>query len=169
MIEWKVCPSNENYAISNTGDVKRITKAKGTFPGKLLKPRKDKYGYLFVALYMNRTCKDYKVHRLVLEAFVGPCPAGMECNHKKGIKTDNHLESIEYITRSGNHKHAFKTGLKNHQGENHPYSKLTEFDIIDIRKMSNNGMLQHEIAKIKNITKSNVGYIVNYKTWNHVV
>ena len=51
---------------------------------------------------MNRT-----IHRLVLDAFVGEKLKGMQCNHKNGIKTDNKLENLEWVTPSQNRKHAY--------------------------------------------------------------
>ena len=46
-----------------------------------------------------------KIHRLVLEAFVGPCPEGKECNHKNHERDDNELTNLEWVTRSENNKH----------------------------------------------------------------
>lgn len=51
------------------------------------------------------------VHRLVLEAFVGPCPPGYETNHGNGQKADNTLANLEYVTPSQNLQHAWDTGL----------------------------------------------------------
>src|SRR5262249_4354731 len=42
------------------------------------------------------------VHRLVLEAFVGPCPPGMEARHVNGIKTDNRLVNLQWGTHRQN-------------------------------------------------------------------
>ncbi len=52
--------------------------------------------------------------------------------------------------------------------KNHPQLKLTESDVIDIRNWYEEGMLQREIAKIKNIAPSSVSDVVNYKSWKHV-
>ena len=49
------------------------------------------------------------------------------------------------------------------RGENNSCAKLIEADVIDIRRMAKNGMKQREIARIKNISISNVGNIINYK------
>lgn len=54
------------------------------------------------------------------------------------------------------------------QGENHPQSKLTEADIIDIRKWYKEGMAQREIGEIKNVVQTNISCIVNYKRWKHI-
>lgn len=42
------------------------------------------------------------VHRAMLEAFVGPCPEGMECCHNNGNGLDNRLENLRWDTREEN-------------------------------------------------------------------
>ena len=42
--------------------------------------------------------------------FIGTRPEGMVVNHKNGVKTDNRLENLEYITSRENTIHAFKMG-----------------------------------------------------------
>ena len=68
--------------------------------------------YAHVKLCQRGSIKQRSVHRLVLEAFVGPCPDGMETNHRDGVKTNNRLENLEYVTRSQNQIHALALGLK---------------------------------------------------------
>ncbi len=55
------------------------------------------------------------------------------------------------------------------QGESNPRAKLTEADVLDIRKWYKEGMSYKEISEIKSVTQENVGCIVKYKTWKHVV
>lgn len=45
------------------------------------------------------------IHQIVLEAFCGPCPDGMEVLHGNGIRTDNRLSNLRYGTRSENECH----------------------------------------------------------------
>jgi hypothetical protein len=90
----------------------RITPGKGTEPGRVLKPGKTKDGYLKVELFNNgRPCSRY-VHRLVVEAFIGAIPAGLEVNHISGEKANNRLENVEVVTHALNTKHAWDTGLR---------------------------------------------------------
>lgn len=58
---------------------------------------------------------------------------------------------------------------KANTGENNPSAKLTEADVLDIRKWYKEGMKQREIAKIKSIACQSVSGIVNYKKWKHVI
>jgi hypothetical protein len=98
--EWRPIAGYEGiYDVSNTGSVRSWTKAKR---GGLLAPAHDSDGYLVLGLSRSGRAKRHKVHRLVLEAFVGPKPAGLICRHLNGIKTDNRLTNLAYGTYSEN-------------------------------------------------------------------
>ena len=45
--------------------------------------------YKHISLRKDNTSHTKRVHRLVLETFVGPCPGGMECCHANGNSLDN--------------------------------------------------------------------------------
>ena len=102
------------YLVSNMGNVMsvprlRIVKRKGsTFSsrscGYTLTQQIDKYGYLYVSL----GGKNRKVHRLVMDAFVGP--SSLTVNHKDEDKTNNRLENLEYLSVTDNLKYG--TGMK---------------------------------------------------------
>lgn len=54
--------------------------------------------YALVQLFKDKECASKLVHRLVLEAFRGPCPEGMECSHINGHSRDNRLSNLEWTT-----------------------------------------------------------------------
>jgi len=90
----------------------RIAPGRGTEPGRVLKPGKTKDGYLKVELFNNgKPCGRY-VHRLVVEAFIGDIPAGLEVNHIDGRKVENCIENLEIVTHAENTQHAWDTGLR---------------------------------------------------------
>lgn len=77
-----------------------------------------------------RLCKDGKqtpirVHRLIAMTFI-PNPDNKRCvNHKNGIKTDNRVENLEWVTHSENTIHAIENKFFTHAiGSSHPKSKL---------------------------------------------
>jgi hypothetical protein len=72
---------------------------------------KNKYGYLNVVLNKSNRKKNARVHRVVCEAFIANPEALPEVNHKNGVKTDNRLENLEWISCAGNIRHAHATGL----------------------------------------------------------
>lgn len=73
------------------------------------------------------------VHRLIMCKF---CPNKdeiyLQVNHKDGNKHNNCLSNLEWVTQSGNQKHAFKNGLNNRRGERNSQAKLTESQVKEI-------------------------------------
>ena len=77
------------------------------------------------------------VHALVLESFIGLPHDGHEGNHRNGVKHDNRLSNLEYVTRSENARHAFLTGLNVPlKHEQHPMAKLTWCQVKCLRKVT---------------------------------
>ena len=122
---WKDIPNALGYQISNFGNIKSIEReiapAKGSKPriskGRVLKPSKDKDGYLMIQLgKFHPYPLSRKIHRLVLLAFVGE--STLEVNHIDGNKQNNRLDNLEYVTHSQNHIHCRKV-LKKLTGVNH--------------------------------------------------
>lgn len=105
MEEWRAICSH--YDVSNHGRVKRTAPGQGAKAGLILKPRVNIRGYVNYELH-RRT---HQGHQLVLCGFIGPRPSGLEVNHKDGDPLNNHLDNLEYVSRSENIRHAFKNGL----------------------------------------------------------
>lgn len=110
MEEWRQIADTQ-YDVSNLGNV-RPNNYLGHGKTKTIIPAKDRKGYMRISLWHNGKRKTYKVHRLVAEAFI-PNPLGKaEVNHISGVKTDNRVENLEWVTPSENVKRAYDTGLK---------------------------------------------------------
>lgn len=77
---------------------------------KWLKPRPNKKGYLRVVLWKDNIKKDYHIHRIVVENFIGPIPPDMVVNHKNENPSDNNVENLEICTRRYNS--CYGTALK---------------------------------------------------------
>lgn len=163
---WKVIKEFPDYVISNYGRVKRIKDSKTSNIGKFLKPQFDRDGYLHVNLYKNGKSKTKKIHKLVTEAFIGPCPKGYEVNHIDGNKKNPHVDNLEYITHSKNIKHAYKLDLRSQKCESNNNSKLKKEDILKIRKLYEaEKYYQKEIAKLFDVSQSHISDIVNRQVW----
>lgn len=136
--------------------IKKYPKYRVTECGKVFtqarfrrKTHLDRDGYECISLRLeDGGPKTTKVHRLVAESFIPNPENKTDVNHMNGIKTDNRVENLEWNTKSENNKHAYRTGLKNHKGVNHPRSKLTEEDIVEIKWAWGSGLFtKTEIAK----------------------
>jgi len=109
--EWKVIENATNYEISNYGQVRnKNTK-------RILKPTVN-CGYLAVSLRINNKTTTAFAHRLVAKSFVLCTDETYVVNHKDGIKTNNHVENLEWVSLSENGKHAYRLNLHkpNHIG-----------------------------------------------------
>lgn len=103
-----------NYLINSVGFViNKNTKKTLTFD-------MSSGGYHRVTLSKDGKARKYFVHRLVAMHFLEPVE-GLSCvNHIDGDKLNNHIQNLEWISRSDNQKHAFKLGL---QKPNRKYSE----------------------------------------------
>lgn len=110
---WKPVPGlEEAYEVSDRGRVRsipRTVKYGRTYRGKERVPYDDG-GSLQVNLCWNGKRSQRKVHHLVLEAFVGPRPDGLECRHLNDDHTDNRLENLRWGTSSENKHDLVRNG-----------------------------------------------------------
>jgi len=135
--EWKEIIGYEGlYLISNLGRCKSlgINKSNRWKTERLLKPSKNCEYYSYV-LYKNQKAKYYLIHRLLALHFIPNIQNKPEVNHINGIKSDNRIENLEWVTRSENNKHGFDIGLhKSPKGENHYLASLSNTQASEIRK-----------------------------------
>lgn len=111
---WKKIEGFEFYQVSNFGKVMslpHIDNRGRLVKGKILGNRLTDRGYCTVVLYDNGKQNSFKLHRLVANSFIYNEFNKPDVNHKDGIKSNNHFENLEWVTKSENAKHAFKTGL----------------------------------------------------------
>ena len=101
---WKDIPNYKGvYQVSNLGKVRsldRVINSGRMAKGITLKADLNANGYMIVNLYMNGIRSHKRVHRLVLLSFLGP--SQLSCDHLNGIRHDNRLENLEYVTAREN-------------------------------------------------------------------
>lgn len=121
---WKPIPGYEGrYEVSNQGRVRSLDRTVPGkdgrvtfFKGRELQPWVSNGGHLVVGLGRNR--REY-VHRLVLFAFVGPCPAGMEACHINDCPADNRVVNLRWDTRSENGLDRRRNGINTIANKTH--------------------------------------------------
>ena len=122
-IRWKYIKGYEGlYMVSNTGIIKSVDRYvnHGRHEGKLkfikgriLKQNKNlkRAGYMQVSLWKNNKSREYKVHRIVAEAFI-PNPSNLpQVNHIYGDKANNNVNNLEWVTDKENKRHGWENGL----------------------------------------------------------
>ena len=185
---WKTIPDFPSYAVSDLGNVMRVTSGPGTRAGRLLSPFTWGSGnYFHVNLMLNAKAHVYAVHRLVLEVFNGSIPVGTECNHKNLDVHDNRLCNLEWISHKENLRHATlhgrtgklfwkgnqlatkSKGVSRNQGVACAASKLTEADVINIRNRYDNNERVCEIAPdYPMVSSGNVWCVAKRLSWKHI-
>jgi len=96
----------------------------------------------------------------------------LQVNHINGIKSYNkYPENLEWCTSSENTKHAFRIGLENNQGENHPSSKLKEDDVILIKmafREFGDEINLTELGKVFGVSPQAICDIKKGRNWSHI-
>lgn len=86
----------------------------------------SKQGNGYIAVCVNY--KNYSVHRLVLETFVGPCPEGYEADHRNRDRSDNRLSNLRYVTRAENQRNTCKNDSCEKRLGVHSYEDYKEYN-----------------------------------------
>jgi hypothetical protein len=97
------------------------------------------------------------IHRLVVEAFIGPIPRGMDVCHADGNRQNNRLENLRIDTRSGN--------LADRSGKWGNRKKLSQEQVDMIRHQLAQGMTGLALAKLLDVSPTLISHIKNGKLW----
>ena len=167
-IKWKSVPEYDGYyEVSNFGDIKRIVTYNGKPINRILKPQDNGKGYMRVRLYKNGESKFFRVHRIVMQAFVGKCPNGEEINHKDGNKANNALSNLEYMTKSENNLHMYRKLGRQRRHDN--YKRLSQDEVVQIRQLyATNQYSQLELGNMFGVNRNTIGNAVRRITWKHI-
>ena len=168
MEEWRPVVGYEStHEVSDHGRVRRtglqITQRNRwgstntrTYPPKECKltPIGEGGGYLIVGL----GGQNHYIQSLVLTAFVGPRPEGMEACHNDGCRTNNALSNLRWDTRPGNHGDRWEHGTMN-------VAKLTVDQVREIRASKSR---QVDLAAKYGVHKQTISNIKRRVSWAHV-
>lgn len=167
---WKDIEGYDGYQVSNLGRVKSLAKtwiagrlcSNRYHPDMLLRIKYEGNGYASV----NFKGKNHRLHRLVAKAFINNPHNYAEVSHINANKLDNISTNLEWCSHQQNITHAEALNLRTPcRGERVNTAKLTEVDIINIRKdIRKRSIIAHEY----NVGVGNIGRIQRYEAWKHV-
>lgn len=170
--EWRTVAGYPDYAISSMGRVKRIKycpHSRIADDGIMTPYKIGRYGYWAVRLFRDGKGKMLRVHRLVLEAFIGSCPDGFTGNHMNGNKDDNRVVNLEWVTQLENTRHAFSIGLhRRGKGDRGHNARLKRGEVWLIKKLLLGGVSQSVIAKMFRVSDTHITRIKQGVTWGDV-
>jgi hypothetical protein len=128
-----------------------------------LKPVRNTCGHLWVFLCPGK--KFFFLHRLILQAFVGPCPEGMQCCHWDGDKSNCAVSNLRWDTPKANAADRVRHGT-DFRGQRSPNAKLTNEQVQAIRQ--ERGLSWKELASKYGISKSAIMMILTRRNWKHI-
>ena len=172
MIElWRDIPGYAGmYQASSMGSIRSLARRASngrSVPAKMLSQSPIGGNYLAVCLTKGGFSRSRTVHRLVLLAFVGLCPEGMEACHENGERTDNRLTNLRWDTRASNM--ADKVEHDTHQrGERHGNASITDDAALAIIADFARGETISHVAKQHGVSVRVARRIRNGEAWTHL-
>lgn len=156
--EWK---EYNYYKVSNFGKV--INKH-----GKILSTNTDMHGYVTTSITDYGGDRIKGMHRIVATVFI-PNPNNLpEVNHIDGVKTNNRVDNLEWVSKKENQQHATKV-LGKRVGADCYIHKLTEKEVLDIYELCKEGELTYkEIGMNYGISDYTVGHIARGISWKNL-
>ena len=120
---WKDIVGYEGlYKVSNKGRIMscaRVVKHPNnefaktqTYPERIMKLKTTKVGYKSIKLSKESIRRDYLVHCLVAQAFLPKIEGKDYVDHLDGIKSNNNVKNLEWVSIAENNQRAYDTGLK---------------------------------------------------------
>jgi len=174
---WRPVQGYEGYyKVSNYGRVRGLDRISITRrgrarkqKGKILKPRIIKEeGYLYVTLYSNNVGKQFKIHTLVLVAFIGPRPTNYQGAHGDNNKLNNHIGNLRWATAVSNNMDKQRHGTQQ-RGATVVGAVLTDSMVKRIRIAYNSSKISYKkLSAIYQVGESTIRDVVKNKTWKHV-
>ncbi len=180
-VEYRELPGFPGYRVGSDGSVWTARGRVGMGPGKgsrsvitdtwrRMKLRVNRTGRIVVMIRKGDQKKplSLSVHRLVLLAFVGPCPAGMECCHNNGNPTDNRVCNLRWDTRASNYADRDRHGTTA-RGESHGSSKLTADIVRQARaEYAAGGVTLKQLATRYGVDTRAIHRAIRGNTWAHI-
>lgn len=173
--EWRPIPGWEGlYEVSSHGRLRSLERRVKHWHGKvqvypaLMRALSWNGRYFHVLLSDRKRRKVQMVHQAVAAAFLGPCPDGHQVNHIDADKRNNHVSNLEYVTPSGNCRHAWAMGLNNPtRGELQAGHKLTAPEVLEIRRLKGQ-VRTGELALRFGVSAPTICDVQQRRSWRHL-
>lgn len=171
IVEFRHIESFHGYAVGNDGYVWSIWTHNGHQRRRIgnrwkrMRPQPDGEGYLGVNLFRDGKPYRRKVHLLVLRAFFGPRPKGLEACHNNGRVWDCHMSNLRWDTHSSNMRDRLKHGTDG-RGAKNGNAKLTEDRVREIKAALRYGETKKSIAQRYGVSPSCVSGIARGVLWS---
>jgi hypothetical protein len=194
---WKPVSGFEGYySVSNLGRVRRDKAGNHTNAGRLRSLKPTKRGYVRLSFWRDSSVCHFFIHQLVATLFIGDCPPNHTTNHIDGVKTNNRVSNLEYLTPKGQMEHAKslglvatgdRTGARRHperrargdrngtrthpeitRGENNPRALFTNEQVRAIKRRLAAGESHRALADEFKVRPYNIYRIASGKNYSHV-
>lgn len=133
-------------------------------------PTKNEKGYLYATLTNGEVSKHFFIHTLVLLAFVGPQPDGMEaCHYPDRDRCNNNVGNLRWDTHVNNIADKIEHGTYV-CGEDVVFAKLTEVQVLEIRRLFSSGEVTNkaELGRRYGVSQPNIFWIIVRRNWKHI-
>lgn len=131
-----------------------------------LHPSIDVAGRPVISIRIDGKTRNFKVCRLVLEAFEGPCPPLHECCHNDGNPANNYRSNLRWGTKKMNMDDRRKHG-RTSRGSKHSSAKLSEQSVIEIVRLREiEGLSYKELAARYEVSEGLIGHVLFNRAWS---
>lgn len=171
-IEYRDIDGFPGYKIGNDGSVWSSWSTHGVHPvsWKQMKPQpmaRGKRAGSTISFHRGGKIHTKIIARIVLQAFVGQCPAGLEACHNDGDPSNNTPRNLRWDTHTANMQDMVRHG-RSARGERAGAAKVTDADVIWIRSMANEDMPVKDIAALCGLHPAHVSRIIHGAKWEHL-
>lgn len=168
-VQYRPTVGYSGYRVGNDGSVwSKRSRWRLLSEWRELKPARHLAGYRMLTLQLGNSVEVKRlVHHLVLEAFVGLCPEGMECRHLDGNRWNCNLSNLCWGTPLENMEDKRRHGTVP-MGDNHQSAVITSDLVVKMRQMARNGKNAAEIAETLGYNYDTTRAAIIGRTWSHI-
>lgn len=166
---WKPIPNLPGYDVSDHGNVRSWYNTHGQIVDHphLLKQSLSNKGRPRIRIRRKDKKCTLSIHRLVLEAFVGPCPEGMQTCHYDDNPLNNHLDNLRWDTHAANVQDSIRNDTVQ-RGESSGGAKLTREQVLMIRERYARSEKSGPLSREFGVTPTTIRSVTSGKTWKHI-